>query len=291
MKRIWLILREAAECWFDDNASRLAAALAFYTLLSLAPLAVIATAIAGAVFGKDAATGALAAQLNETIGAAGAELVSGMVKQANRTQAGIIATIIGVITLLFGASSVFYELQAALNTVWNIKPKAGRRRIWALVCGRFLTFLMVLVCGLLLLISLISTTILAAFEGHLGGLVPGLPALLNASNFILSFLVIALLFAMIFKILPLARIFWRDVWFGAFITSGLFTIGKYLISVYLGTAAVATPFGAAGSLVVFIVWIYYSGMILLFGAELTKVTAKRAGRMLKPADDADLNEP
>ena len=200
------------------------------------------------------------------------------------------ATIIGIATLLFGASGVFGELQDALNTAWGVKPKSGRG-IWGTIRDRFLSFSMVFVIGFLLLVSLVITTILEAFSGYLGGLVPGLPVLMQIANFVLSFVVISALFALIFKFLPDAKIAWRDVWFGAAITAGLFSIGKYLIGIYLGRGGVTTPFGAAGSLVAFIVWVYYSGLILFFGAELTKVTARHAGRQIQPSENAEPAKP
>jgi membrane protein len=290
LKEVWSIVREAGMEWLNDHATRLSAALAFYTILSIAPLFLIATAIAGAIFGQDAATGALANQLRGLLGDAGAEVAQTTLAHANRPKAGTIATIVGVATLLFGASGVFGELQGALNTAWDVKPKAGRG-IWGTIRDRFLSFSMVLVVGFLLLISLVISAVLAAFGDYLKGAVPGLPVLMQVANFLISFLLVTALFALIFKFLPDARIAWRDVWFGALITALLFTIGKYAIGVYLGRAGVATPFGAAGSLVVFVVWVYYSGLIVFFGAELTQVTAKHAGREIQPLSNAERATP
>ncbi len=286
LRSTWSIVREAASDWVDDKATRLSAAVAFYTLLSLAPLFMIAIAIAGAVFGPEAATGALTDQLRDLVGDAGAEVAKTTVERANRPKEGVVATIIGIATLLFGASGVFGELQDALNTAWGVQPKPGRG-IWVMVRDRFLSFGMVLVVGFLLLVSLVITTALAAFSGYLGGIVPVLPALMQAANFLFGYLIVMALFALIFKFLPDAEIGWRDVWFGAAVTAALFTVGKYLISIYLGHGGVSTPFGAAGSLVAFIVWVYYSGLILFFGAELTKVTAQHAGRQIRPAANAE----
>jgi len=290
LKHAWSVLREAFNEWLDDNATRLSAALAFYTILSIAPLFVIAIAIAGAVFGHEAATGALKDQLRGMLGEAGAEVAKTTVEHADKPKTGTVATIIGVITLLFGASGVFGELQGALNAVWNVKPKEGRG-IWAKVRDRFLSFGMVLVVGFLLLVSLILTTALAAFGGYLNGLAPGVPTLMWIANIVLSFLVVAALFALIFKYLPDAEVSWRDVWFGALVTAALFTLGKYLIGLYLGKSAPGTPFGAAGSLVAFVVWVYYSGLIVFYGAELTQVTARHAGREIKPSANAEPADP
>jgi membrane protein len=285
-KTAWTVFREAASAWANDNATRLSASLAFYTILSITPLFVIAVAIAGTVFGYAAATGALTDQLRGLLGDAGAEVAKTTVAHADKPASGTIATLMGIVTLLFGASGVFGELQGALNTIWNVKPKSGQS-IWTKVRDRFLSFGMVLVVGFLLLVSLVVTTTLAAFGGYLEGLAPGVPVLMQGANFIVSFLVVTVLFALIFKYLPDAEVAWRDVWFGASMTAGLFTVGKYVIGMYLGRFAPGTPFGAAGSLVVFVVWVYYSGLIVFFGAELTQVTARRAGREIKPTENAE----
>jgi membrane protein len=254
--------------------------------LSIAPLFVIAVAIAGAVFGHDAATGALTDQLRGLLGDAGADVAKTTVEHADKPKAGTVAAIIGVVALMFGASGVFGELQGALNAIWNVKPKPDRG-IWGKVRDRFLSFGMVLVIGFLLLVSLVVTTALTAFGGYLEGLAPGVPVLMHAANFALSFVVVTALFALMFKFLPDAEVAWRDVWFGAVVTAVLFTVGKYAIGLYLSKSAPGSAFGAAGSLVAFVVWVYYSGLIVFFGAELTKVTARHAGREIKPAENAE----
>lgn len=286
LKGLWAILKQAGTEWNDDKAPRLAAALAFYTILSVAPLLLIAVAIAGAVFGEEAATGALNDQLRELVGEAGAEVARTAVEHANRPKAGVLATVIGVATLLFGASGVFNELQGALNAVWNVKPKPDRG-IWGTVRDRFMSFGMVLVVGFLLLVSLVVSAALAALGRYVAGLAPGVPVLMQAANFVLSLALVTVLFALVFRYLPDAKVAWRDVWFGAAVTAGLFTIGKYLIGLYLGRAGVVTPFGAAGSLVAFVVWVYYSGLIVFFGAELTQATAEHAGRWIEPTANAE----
>jgi membrane protein len=284
-QRTWAVLKEAGQEWLDDDATRLSAALAFYTILSIAPLLVIATAVTGMVLGDEAASGQLERQVRGFSGDAGAEVLKTTVQNADRPKTGALATVIGVVTLLFGASGVFAELQGALNTAWDVKPKPGRG-IWGVVRDRFLSFGMVLVVGFLLVVSLFVSTALSAMSAHLTGLVPGLSTLMMAANFLVSFGVVSLLFAAIFKFLPDAKIAWRDVWFGALVTAGLFTLGKFLIGLYLGTAGVATPFGAAGSVVAFVVWVYYSGLIVFFGAELTQVVAKHRGRRIEPKENA-----
>lgn len=283
---VWTILRKASCGWIEDNAPRLSAALAFYTILSVAPLLVIFTAIAGAVFGGDVASGQLLTQLRDVIGDSGAEVVKSMMEKSDRPAAGAFASVIGIVTLLFGASGVFGELQGALNTVWNVKPKPGRG-LWGTVHDRFLSFGMVLAVGFLLLVTLIIATGLAAFGEFLEGQIPGLETILQTANAVLSFLLVTVLFAMIFKWLPDVDIAWRDVWLGALVTALLFTVGKYFIGIYLGRAGVATPFGAAGSLVAFVVWIYYSSLILFFGVELTHVTVTELRHRIEPTSNAE----
>ncbi len=285
LKTVWTIVRESAIEWISDNTMRLSAALAFYTILSVAPLLVIVIAIAGWVFGTESATRHLESQAQSFVGDAGAEVLKTTIQHAKRPGAGIFASIIGVVTLLFGASGVFGELQGAMNKVWDVKPKPGRGLV-AKIRDRFVSFGMVVAIGFLLLVSLVITTVLAALGGYLSSLLPGVPILMQIANFFLSFAVVTVLFAMIFKFLPDVQIAWRDVWFGALVTAGLFTLGKYLIGLYLGRASVATPFGAAGSVVAFVVWVYYSGLIVFFGAELTKVTARHMGRQIKPDTNA-----
>ena len=287
LKTAWIDLRDAGTKWVDDHANRLSAALAFYTLLSVSPLFVIAVAIAGAVFGHDAATGALSEQLRSLFGEAGAEVARTAIEHAHRPRTGVLATGIGIATLLYGASGAFNALQYALNTMWNVKPKPGRA-IWLQVRDQFLSFGMVLVIGFLLLVSLVVTTALAAFGGYLEALAPDAAQLMHVANFVLSFVLVTALFALMFKYLPDAEVAWRDVWFGALVTAALFTAGKYAIGEYLGRAGVATPFGAAGSLVAFVVWVYYSGLIVFFGAELIQVTAQHAGREIQPSANAEL---
>lgn len=283
---LWGVLKQAGKDWVDHKAPRLSAAVAYYTILSLAPLLVIAVAVAGMVFGEDAARGGIVDQFRGMVGDDGARAIQSMLEHAGKPGAGsVIATVIGVATLLIGASGVFGELQDALNTVWDVKPRPGRG-IVGMLKDRLLSFGMVLCVGFLLLVSLVMSTALSALDHYFEGILPGLPYLMRAANLVLSFLVITLLFAMMFRFLPDVRMRWREVWLGAAVTAALFTLGKYLIGLYLGKAGVASPFGAAGSLVVLVVWIYYSALILFFGAELTQVMAKRFGRG-QPAPNAE----
>jgi membrane protein len=284
MARVWRLLRGAFASWSEDKAPRLGAALAYYTAFSIGPLLVIAIGVAGLLFGDEAARGQIVAQVSGLIGEDAAAAVETMVQKAGeRTSAGITATLIGLATLLFGASGVFGELQDSMNTIWGVKPRPGRGFV-GMVKDRFFSFAMVLGVAFLLLISLVVSAALAA----LGTLGAGLAAetLLHVLHFVVSFAVVTGLFAAIFKYVPDVRVEWRDVWFGAAVTALLFTVGKLAISLHLGKAGVASAFGAAGSLIVVLVWVYYSAQILFFGAEFTKTHAQLYGRGVQPKADA-----
>ena len=270
------MLREAANDWLEDKAPQQGAALAFYSLLSLAPLLMIAIAIAALFFGEDAARGELKDQLKVLVGREGAKAAESMLENAKRPDAGILATVIGVGTLLFGASGVFAQLQETLNRIWDVPPNPSSG-IWDIVRTRFLSFAMVLVIGFLLLASLVLSAVISGAEEYLSDIVPGMETWLQTANTITSFVIITVLFALIFKVLPDTSIAWRDVWTGAILTSLLFTVGKLLIGVYLGKSGLASAYGTAGSLVVLVVWVYYSAQIMFFGAELAHVYAERHG--------------
>jgi membrane protein len=284
-KSLFSMLKEAASEWSHDKASRLAAALSYYTLFSIAPLLIIAIALAGLVFGREAASNQIFLQVRGFVGDAGAQAIQGMVASAGRPGAGIIATAIGVATLLVGAAGAIGQLQDALNTIWEVEPKPGQG-IKGFLRNRVLTFSMVLVIAFMLLVSLVLSAGLAGAGHYLDRLLPFPVGALQAINFLLSFLVISVLFAMIYKFLPDVEIGWKDVWIGGAVTALLFSIGKLLIGLYLGRGSVTSAFGAAGSLVVILIWIYYSSQILFFGAEFTQVYASRSGSRLKPAPNA-----
>jgi membrane protein len=275
--KFWLdIVKDAGTGWLDHKATRLAAAVAFYTLLSLAPLLVIAVAVAGFVFGADAARGELDAQLRNLVGDTGAETLKNAMIAADKPKSGLLATVIGIGSLLFAASGVFGELQDSMNTVWEVKPKEGRG-IRGLVQDRFLSFGMVLVVGFLLLVSLVLSTVVTAAAGYFERVLPGLPWLPQALNLVLGFVITTLLFALLFRYLPDVRVGWPEVFFGAAVTSLLFAGGKYLIGLYLTQTGVGSPFGAAGSVVALVVWVYYSALIVFFGVELTRAFAQKMG--------------
>jgi membrane protein len=283
-KDLWSLLKTAAGDWLDDKAPRLGAALAYYTVFSLAPLLLIAVAVAGFVFGEQAARHQIAQEIQGLVGEEGGRAVQSMLEHAGKPGQGIAASVLGVVLLLVGAAGVFGELQDALNTIWGVQPKPGRG-VWEFVRDRFLSFAMVLVIGFLLLMSLVLSAALSALA-HLFSRWE-FACVSIGLNEVVSLVVITLLFATIFRFLPDAKIGWRDVWLGAAVTAVLFEAGKFLIGLYLGRSGVASAYGAAGSLAVLLIWLYYSAQIFLFGAELTKVYTNRYGSRIVPADNAE----
>ena len=279
------LLKETLREWREDGAPRLAAALAYYTTFSLAPILVLMIAIAGLVGGREAAQTQTMAQVEDLLGAEGGEFVEGMIESASQPETGLTATLLGAVTLLFGALGVFGELQNSLNTIWEVKPKPAKDWVDGIkrfVIKRLLSFTMVLGIGFLLLASLVVSAAVSALGEYIGNRWSMADLWLGVINFIVSFLVITLLFAMIFKFLPEIKIAWRDVWLGAAVTSALFSLGKFLIGLYLGRSEVGNTFGAAGSLAILLVWVYYSAQILFFGAEFTQVYANRYGSKIVP---------
>ncbi len=281
------MLKDAFKDWRDDNAPRLGAALSYYTTFSIAPLLMITIAIAGLAFGADAARGRIVAEVQGLLGKTGAEAVEAMLRNAHKPGTGIFATVVGVVTLLLGASGAFTEPKSALNTVWEVEtPKGGGIR--RMVRERLGSFAMVLVVGFLLLVSLVVSAALSALGTVFGRGIGTTLHLLQAANLVVSLAVVTALFALIFKLLPDTRVAWKDVWVGALMTSGLFTLGKFLIGLYLGSRNVGSAYGAAGSLVIVLVWVYYAAQILFFGAELTQVWARRHGSRIGAATKKDL---
>jgi membrane protein len=276
LKSLWSLTRESVSQWSDDYASSMGAALAYYTIFSIAPLLVIAIALAGFFFGNDAASGEIFAQLRGLIGDRGASTIEAAVASASQTGHGTFAAIVGIVTLLLGATSVFGELQSDLDRIWDAK-KPENAGIWGMLRLRLLSFGMVLGIGFLLLVSLLLSAALSALGHFWSGWFPGWEVLLQVINFVVSFAVITGLFAMIYKVLPSCNIGWHDVWIGAAVTSLLFSVGKLLIGLYLGKSSVASSFGAAGSLVIVLLWVYYSAQIFLLGAEFTKTFSYRHG--------------
>lgn len=285
-KRVFRLVKETVREWQEDNVPLLAAALAYYTIFSLAPLLIIAIAIAGAFFGEAAAQHEIAGQIQGMVGKDGAEAIQSMIQNANKPSAGgSIATLFGVLTLLLGASGVFGQLQTALNTIWEVKPKPGQG-LRSFLQSRFLSFAMVVVIGFLLLVSLVLSAMLAGVSSFFGSFLPALTTLGIILNFVLSFAVTTCLFAAIYKFLPDVKVPWSNLWVGAAVTSLLFSIGRFLIGLYLGNSAIGSTYGAAGSLIVILIWVFYSAQILLIGAEFTQVYAKYRGSPIEPSPHA-----
>jgi membrane protein len=271
------LLREAVSAWSDDHAPSMGAALAYYTVFSIAPMLVIAIAVAGLVFGAEAARGEIVEQLRGLMGEQGAQAVEALVQSAAKPHEGIVATAVAVCVLLVGATSVFVELQSALDRIWHA-PEKTREGLWAVLRSRLLSFGMILGLGFLLTVSLVLSAVVSAL-GKVWG--PHLGAWLlvaEALNFVIGLGLVTVLFAMIYKLMPNVPVRWRDVWTGAAVTALLFTIGKVLIGLYIGRSGVTSSFGAAGSLVVLLLWVYYSAQIFLLGAEFTRVVARRRMR-------------
>jgi membrane protein len=277
IQRIWHLITRSVSAWMDDYAPSMGAAIAYYTLFSIAPLLVIVIAISGVVFGAEAAQNAIVAQLEGLIGHEGAVAIQGLIRSASEPGRGATAAIVGAVTLFIGATSVFAELQSALDRIWEVPAGKKASGIWQLIRQRLLSFGMILVLGLLMLVSLVVSAALAAFGRWWGAFFGDWETMLHAVNLFVSFAVVTGLFAAIYKIMPRAEIAWRDVWIGAVVTALLFTIGKFLIGLYLGKSGVTSGFGAAGSMVVLLVWVYYSAQIFLLGAEFTWVYAHASG--------------
>jgi membrane protein len=283
MGEAWRLLRDTVRDWYGDRAQRLGAALAFYTLFALAPGLVILIPLTGVFLGPQAAQGHIVERIGFLIGRSGAEAIEVMIVSAGESGAGL--TIVAVVTLVFGLWWVFGELQDALNTIWGVTPRPGRRFL-VILRERFWSFALVVGVGFLLIASLAVSAWLAALGGFFAHLLPAPAAVLEAVDFVISFCLVTFLFGMIFKLLPDVYVAWRDVWLGAALTSLLFSLGKIVIGLYLVRTTIGSAYGAAGSLVVILLWVYYSAQILFFGAEFTKVWARRHGTGGVPTEAA-----
>ncbi len=268
---------ETCSEWYKDRAPRLGAALAYYTVFALAPGLILIISLAGVLLGEEAAQGQIISQVEDLAGEAGAQAVRAAIDSARNAGNSVLATGLGAVTLLFGLWGVFGELQDALNSIWGVRSRSGGGVIGA-IKRRFWSFTMVVGIGFLLLISLAASAWLAALGKFFAGLLPLPAAMMETANALLSFVVITFMFAVIYKLLPDVKIAWRNVWTGAAVTAMLFTIGKTLIGLYLGRSTVASVYGAAGSLIVMLLWVYYSAQVVFFGAEFTKVYARRFDR-------------
>ncbi len=274
---VWALVKETVSEWMADAASTRAASLAYYTVFSIAPTLIIATSLAGFLFGQQAARGEIHEQIEGLIGATGASVVEDLINSAAQPGRGRLATVLGVIVLVFAATGVFAELQGALNTFWKTKPAKPVSGVVSFLRTRFLSFAMVLGVGFLLLVSLVASAALSAIGHWVSVRSTEWVNVTQVLNQVGAFAVITVLFALIYKIVPDAKISWGDVWLGAVITSALFNLGKLAIGLYIGRSGMASAYGATGSLAVLLVWVYYSSMVLFLGAEFTQVYARLQG--------------
>lgn len=283
-KAIFDLFRDAFKSWGEDKASRLGASLAYYTIFSIGPLLLIAIAVASIVFqnAQDQIVGTIAG----VVGQSGANVIKDTIQNANKGGANIIAIIIGAVTLVLGASGVFGQLKDALNTIWEVRIKPGQSFLTT-IRQQFLSFTMVLGTGFLLLVSLVINAAVAALGDFINSVLPGGQLVGQIISFVLTFVVVTLMFALLFKFLPDVQIKWSDVWIGAAITALLFALGQFALGLYLSLGNVGSAFGATGSLVVVLVWIYYSAQILLFGAEFTQIYTNRYGSHIEPSKNAE----
>ena len=275
----WTLLKRAASAWIDDYAPSMGAALSYYTIFSLAPLLLIVISIAGLFFGADAVRGQLFGELRGLMGIDAAKAVEGILASVSEPAEGIAATVIGVVVLLIGATAVFGELQSALDRIWRAPTLDKSSGLWGLLRTRLLSFGMILGVAFLLMVSLVLGAVIAALGKWWGGAFAGWETVAQLVNAAVGFALTTAVFAMIYKFMPRATVRWADVWLGAMVTSMLFTVGKFLIGLYIGKSGVASAFGAAGSLVVILVWVYYSAQIFLIGAEFTWVYAHTFGSL------------
>ncbi len=284
LKVIWEFTKDVFNKFIDDKCPKLGAALSFYTIFSLAPIIVISISVAGLIFGKEAARGEIIVQIQDLVGYEGAKVIQTALKNAQYSSQGVIAITISFVALVIGSTIVFVELQDSLNIIWKVKPKPGNSVIKGLLKDRVQSFVMVIATGFLLLVSLVISAVISGLNNFISSGFFNIPnSILDFSDIVISLFITFLLFMMIFRFLPDVNIGWRHVWVGALVTSVFFVLGKYLISLYLGTSTLGSTYGAAGSLVIFLLWVYYSAQILFLGAEFTQVYANKYGEGIKPA--------
>lgn len=286
-KSVWMLVKTIVMQWFEDQPFLLASSLSYYTLFSLAPLLIIVIAISGFAFGREAAQQQITGTIQGMMGEQSAQAVKGIIENASsQPRTGIISALIGVIALIVGAAGVVGQLQTSLNMIWGVKSKSGQG-LWGFVRQRFISFAMVLGIGFLLLVSLVISAAVASFSQYIGSFFGGTEVIAHGLDLVISFLLVTALFAMIYKFLPDVKIEWRDVWIGAALTSILFTLGKFVIGLYLGHSGVNSAYGAAGSLITVLLWVYYSALIFFLGAEFTQVYATQYGSGVAPAQYAE----
>ncbi len=282
LKTFFSLLRQTFAEWNEDHAPRLAAALAYYTAFSIAPLLVVVIGIVGIIVSQNTVQSQILNEVQRSVGPDAAKMVGELITNASKPAEGLLATILGIVTLLLGAGGAFGQLQDALNTIWDVDPSStGKQNSGVIfqIQNKFLSFGMVLVVGFLLLVSLVINAVIAAVSTYVVNLLPSVEFLLSLVNLVISLIVITAMFAMLYKFLPKIKLEWRDVIVGAAMTSALFTIGRFLLGWYLGRSGTASAYGAAGSFVLILLWIYYSAQIVLFGAEFTQVYARRHGSL------------
>jgi membrane protein len=290
LKAMFKLLKEAASEWVADKCPRLGAALSYYTIFAIPPLFIIVIFIASLVFDEKEVRNSLFGQVGGLVGEKGAASIQSALTASESHKQGMVASVLAVVTLLLTSTGLFIELQSALNTVWGVESKPGQG-VWGFLKNRLLSFAMIVGIGFLLLVSLVVSAALSAVSKYFSALVPGLDVLWTIVNLFVSLGVITVLFAMMFKVLPDVKIAWRDVWVGAFLTAALFTAGKFFLGLYLGHNSAVSAYGAAGSIVLILLWVYYSAQILFFGAEFTQVYAYKYGRQLQPKAHARWAEP
>jgi membrane protein len=286
LKAGWDLLKLTFTEWMNDNTFEWSAALAFYTIFSIAPVLLIAVGVASFFLAPETATIRIVDEMEKLVGAQGANAVRQVIESSRGFGKGLWAVSVGIVTLIMGATAVFGELQSALNQIWDVKPKPNRSVIMSLIVDRLRSFSIAVCVGFLLLVSLVISAVISGLQNYMNNWLPGIPWFWQAANIVTSFVVVAVLFSMIYKFLPDVVISWRDVSIGAAVTALLFSAGKYLIGLYLGQTATASAFGAAGSLVVLLFWVYYSALISFLGAEFTQVYTRRYGSGIRPKKHA-----
>jgi len=286
LRNAWAITRDALRLWLDSDAFSHAGSLAFYTLFSLAPVVIIAVSIIGVVLGEQAAQGQIVGQLQELMGVEAAAAVEQAVARSRIQESGLLPTLLGAGALVLGATTVFAQMQHSLNGIWGVAARPNRSGLFALLKSRVLSLTVVLAIGFVLLVSLLLGVVLRAVLHFTQSIVPAVAALLSTAELLLSWLAMSMLFAAIFKVLPDVVLRWRDVLVGALVTALLFSVGKYAIALYLTHTATASTYGAAGSVVLILLWVYYSSLILLFGAAFTKVQMLARGGAVVPRNSA-----
>ncbi len=281
------LLRDTYQSWLKDKASMMAAALAYYTAFSMAPLIIIVLAIAGFFIDQNEAQSEIVDQIEESVGPDAARFVGGLVENLTEPTSGLISSLLGFAALLWGALGVFNQLQRAIDIIWgvsDIERNGGKFGVWGFVRDRLISFSMLLIVGFLLLVSLIASTVLSYTDDYLRESLPTVEAFLSFFSVIFSLALITVLFMLIYRVLPHARLEWRDLWMGSFFTAVLFVIGQLLLGTYLGNSAISSTYGAAGALVLILLWVYYSAQIMLFGAEFIKVFAHKRGAVIEPTN-------